>query len=291
MNPYREAMRAMRVFAGKQDKNWASSKKAIEQIPSIHRGSEYYDMKADEIRNGAVAEGNRIAKETAKEISELITKMRANVDRKSTKLEAPGMKDRLDVLASLEHVDVSTIRALSNVLEGDPLYMQRLKEIAEKHHISVTYLSADEMTRAVDTLEHNLMMFVQNYRGDIEHSPASIKQLEQFFRSEGDLRQMETGTAEKTDALFWNKIIQIGSFDIVDDDTSRGAKGQRKIQHYFRNFEELKGYLDEETEGMSMEERYAKINEILADCPARYGAVYRNSVSPHPAEMDLDINA
>lgn len=272
MSNYKNAMRRMRKYAAEVKKNYDSRGPELAKLAQF-KGSPFYDHQEEEINHKVEAERIKLGESVKKDMTAILGDMRENVNKRITKAPTPEISACLSILGQLESLTATEVSLYAQQMVDCPLAMRRLNEIAGKHEIRVRVPDIEEMLRAVDVLEGNFAAFISGYTGDIDKAPASVRQLYQYFQGDEDYTCTAIKSTGNADAAFWLDIVQIGTPAMLDSEAA--TRETIKAELFFKDLDGLLAYMDKQTDGLSETEREDKVNEILKECPAEYGAAYR----------------
>ena len=126
------------------------------------------------------------------------------------------------------------------------------------------------------------------FNGNIDQAPASVRLLYQYFQGDEDYINTPAKSTDNADALFWKKVVQIGTPAMLDSE-STGEKVKAEL--FFKDLDGLMAYMDKRTAGLEGRELEDKQNEILSECPGQYGAAYRYyKANGEKVPLNVDVN-
>ncbi len=274
MGNYSSVMRTMRKYVSDARSNHGKMQEKLQGLEQF-KNSVYYTEKAAEVKKTAQDALTYLRRQAQDELTDTFAQMRANVKKRVTKAPTQDIAASLSILGQLDEITVPQMSMYAEIMSDYPLAMQLLRQIGTKHNIKVSVPDVEAMTRSVDVLEDNVYAILAEYDGSDKQMRMSLERLKGYFQPEENFLDMPgVQTAEKADAAFWNNIIQCGSPTMLDDPNMSGTPV--KVDHFFNSLDGLLKYIDVHTQGLNVQERDEKINEILESCPDNYGAIYRN---------------
>ena len=128
--------------------------------------------------------------------------------------------------------------------------------------------------KALDNLESQLAYFLGNFNDDTTHAPATVLRMLPYFQPDEQFmgnakRPLDT---DKANQLFWDEFVRLSSPDGFDDPDH--ANWTPKSQYFFGDVKALAAFIEKMTAGVDGSLVEDITNEILSNCPERYGAIY-----------------
>lgn len=272
MSNFRNMMRRMRQYTTAVEKNYKSRAVELEK-EADKKGSSYYERYAAEVDRKTEEKRVQLAKDAQKDLTGMIETMRQNVGKHITKAPTAEFVNTLSLLRMVDDLNPTEIRQYAVQMADCPLAMKVLSQIAATHQVYIATPNTEEMMRAVDTIEWNLAVYLQSFKGDGVMG-ATVKTLhDMYFQPEEYYMGTNVKTAENADKLFWENIVQIGSPEMLDD--SESADKAINVKYFFKDIDGLMAFINKKTEGLEGKAADEKVEEILKDCPGQYGAAYR----------------
>lgn len=274
-NYFSKTMRCLRLARSKLEDAHRVYMGEINDAESLLKRDEItktvYDRRTSAARNAHNETHREIVEKATEEISGYLGDMRELAKQYTVKPPTPEMVSTLQILSMLDRVTPVQITLYAEQLADCPLAMSALQQIAAKHNQRIIIDDADSRLQQLDMFASYITGFLQGFSGEDETSPATVRQLLPYLQSEAQL--MSVGGTENANRSFWARFISQGDPAFYDQDGT--TAGKPKVQYFFNNVDELLGFIKQETAGKEEGERPGIINDILNNCPDRYGAAYR----------------
>ncbi len=274
MSIFDDLMREGQVCRGLKDKCAERFQKKIES-ESDKKGSDYYKDFVSRTNTEMAEEMARITENAKKHMAPKFAKMRANINAHLTKEISTADLNTLNALNMLDSVSPKQLKLYAEHMGNNPLAMQVLSQIAAKNNIRIDTQNLEDLDHAIDALEFNLYGFINTYQGkeSVNKSPFLVR-MDPYFKPENEYNYSDVHSAQEANRAFWNAVVGVCTPEMFEGEgtTSKGFEAQ----YYFADLDGLLDYIKKQTEGMDISEKADKVNEILSNCPAGYGAIYRH---------------
>lgn len=274
-NYYSNSMRCVRLAKSKLDNAHQQYTKEVEKAQSLLRRDEIthtvYDRAVTAAQNDFETARKTIFQNAKQELSQHLDSMREIAKQRIVKAPTPETASTLQILATLDRITPTQFALYAEQMADCPIAMQALSQIAAKHEVRIITDEPERRLQLLDVFEDNIANFLQNYTGSADTSSFSIRRLLPYLQAEDKLTKQ--GGTEKVNRRFWSEFIGDGSSDCYDNENV--PAGKPKAQYFFESVDGLMNFIGAEIAGMDSDTAVKRTNEILADCPEKYGAAYR----------------
>lgn len=273
-------MRRMRLFTYDMERNYHSQDKRMEELNQLRVADEItrtvFDREVSSIRETVKSQRIAIVEEAKKNLISTFQKMREIANKRIIKPPTTEIVNTLQLLSMLEEITPTQFNLYAAQMEDCPLAMQRLQQIAKAHEQRIFVDDPESRLLALDVLEGHIANYLENFTGDINQSPFSVKSIYRYFQPDDSyMGNSKTPTdTERVNMMFWNDFVKVSSPEVFDD--PENASGTPKAQYFFKDLDGLSAFMAKMTKGMKgslVEDMEAK---ILENCPEQYGAIWRN---------------
>lgn len=273
-------MRRMRLFTYDIEKNYHSQDKHMAELEQLRAADEItqtvFDREVASIQETIKRQRIALVEEAKKNLISTFQKMREIANNRIIKPPTTEIVNTLQLLSMLEKITPTQFNLYAAQMEDCPLAMQRLQQIAEAHEQRIFVDNPESRIQALDVLEGYLANYLENFTGDVNRAPFSVKSMYRYFQPDDSyMGSSKTPTdTERVNMMFWNDFVKVSSPEVFDD--PENASAAPKAQYFFKDLDGLSAFMSKMTRGMEGSLVEDMESKILENCPEQYGAIWRN---------------